>query len=67
MNFVKITMDLVGMPVGQQLRVLLDDGEPIEKVPNSLIRDGQRIVEQQKMGDHWSLLILKVVEYGEIG
>jgi len=47
------------MTTGQMLRVLLDDGEPIENIPGSVIDEGHEIVEQKKTGDHWSVLIKK--------
>jgi sulfite reductase (ferredoxin) len=59
MNFVKVKLDLAAMTTGQLLKVLLDDGEPIENVPRSVADEGHAIVEQQKEGDHWSILIKK--------
>jgi len=59
MNFVKVKVDLSTMTTGQMLRVLLDDGEPIENVPGSVVDEGHEIVEQKKTGDHWSVIIRK--------
>ena len=59
MNFVKVKLDLAAMTTGQLLKVLLDDGEPIENVPRSVADEGHAIVGQQKEGDHWSVLIKK--------
>jgi sulfite reductase (ferredoxin) len=59
MNFVKVLYDLAKMQHGERLRVLLDDGPPIENVPRSVIREGHKVLEQVKVGDHWSILIEK--------
>jgi len=47
------------MTTGQMLRVLLDDGEPIENVPGSVVDEGHEIVKKKISGDHWSVLIRK--------
>ncbi len=59
MNFVKVKLDLATMATGQLLKVLLDDGEPIENVPRSVADEGHNIVMQKKEGDYWSVLIRK--------
>jgi sulfite reductase (ferredoxin) len=59
MNFVKVKLDLATMATGQLLKVLLDDGEPIENVPRSAADEGHNIVMQKKEGDYWSVLIRK--------
>ena len=38
MNFVKIKLNLSKMQKGERVRVLLDDGAPIENVPRSVAR-----------------------------
>jgi sulfite reductase (ferredoxin) len=57
MNFVKVKLDLARMQKGQILKVLLDDGAPIENVPRSVADEGHRVLEQIKTDDHWSVLI----------
>ena len=59
MNFVKVKLDLFKMKTGQTLRVLLDDGEPIENVPGSVVAEGHEIVAQKKINDHWLVIIRK--------
>ncbi len=59
MNFINVKLDLSTMTTGQILRVLLDNGEPIENVPGSVIDEGHEIVEQKKSGDYWSVIIKK--------
>jgi sulfite reductase (ferredoxin) len=60
MNFVKVKLDLAMMGSGQLLKVLLDDGEPIENVPRSVADEGHEIVKQKKENDFWSVFIRKV-------
>lgn len=57
MNFVKTKMELAKMRSGELLRLLLDDGEPIDNVPRSVAEEGHRIAEMTKTGDYWSVLI----------
>ncbi|MBI4396614.1 MAG: sulfurtransferase TusA family protein [Elusimicrobia bacterium] len=59
MNFVKTKIDLAGIGKGDRLRILLDDGPPIENVPRSVAGEGHQVVEQVKQGAHWSVLIEK--------
>ncbi|MDP2644460.1 MAG: sulfurtransferase TusA family protein, partial [Desulfobacterales bacterium] len=59
MNFVKMKLDLSRMSSGQTLRVLLDDGKPIENVPGSLSGEGHELVFQEKIDDYWAVLIKK--------
>ena len=59
MNFVKVKIDLAAMAPGRLLKVLLDDGEPIENVPRSVADEGHEIVELKNEGSHWSVLIRK--------
>lgn len=60
MNFVKTKLVLEMIASGQKLQILLDDGEPIENVPNSVKLEGHKILEQIKTPDgHWQVLIQK--------
>lgn len=59
MNFVKTKLVLETMKVGEQLEVLLDDGEPMDNVPASVKADGHKVVKQDKIEEHWSVLIEK--------
>jgi sulfite reductase (ferredoxin) len=59
MNFVKTKLVLETMNSGQQLEILLDDGEPIENVPNSVKLEGHKILKQEKDGPHWVVVIEK--------
>jgi sulfite reductase (ferredoxin) len=59
MNFVKLKLDLARMQKGQTVRVLLDDGPPIENVPRSAAQEGHKVLEQTRDGNHWAVLIEK--------
>ena len=60
MNFVKTKLVLETMQPGQQLSILLDDGAPIQNVPNSVKLEGHKILKQeQQTGDHWQVIIEK--------
>jgi sulfite reductase (ferredoxin) len=59
MNFVKTKLALEAISSGQRLQILLDDGAPIHNVPRSVAEEGHRIVEQNKIGDHWAVIIEK--------
>lgn len=60
MNFVKTKLALEPMAPGAKLQILLDDGEPIRNVPNSVKLEGHKIVEQAQLPDgHWRVLIEK--------
>ncbi|MDH3975867.1 MAG: sulfurtransferase TusA family protein [Deltaproteobacteria bacterium] len=58
-NYVKAKIRLEMMSVGQTLQILLDDGEPIRNVPNSLKNDGQEIVKMEQVGEYFDLVVKK--------
>jgi sulfite reductase (ferredoxin) len=59
MNFVKTKVELSRMHIGDVLRILLDDGEPIDNVPRSVKTEGHAIVSQERQEDHWQVVIEK--------
>jgi sulfite reductase (ferredoxin) len=59
MNFVKTKIELSTLNSGDLLEILLDDGEPIENVPGSIRSEGHDIVKQDRVDNHWSVLIQK--------
>jgi sulfite reductase (ferredoxin) len=59
MNFVKVKLDLSRMKAGERVRVLLDDGKPIENVPRSVVAEGHMILDQVQEGQHWSIVVEK--------
>ena len=61
MNFVKTKLALESLNTGDKLEVLLDNGEPIENVPNSVAQEGHKVLHKNKQPEgHWSVLIEKV-------
>ncbi|NLE01391.1 MAG: sulfite reductase subunit beta (hemoprotein), partial [Fibrobacter sp.] len=59
MNFVKTKMALSLIKPGQVLKVLLDNGAPVENVPASARAEGHEIISKEPTGDYWSVLIKK--------
>lgn len=59
MNFVKTKLVLDTMTSGQQLKIILDDGEPIQNVPNSVALEGHKVLSKVQNGPHWEVLIEK--------
>jgi sulfite reductase (ferredoxin) len=58
-NFAHTKVQLATMKSGETLEILLDDGEPIENVPGSVILDGDKVLSQKKVSEHWTVLIEK--------
>ncbi len=59
MNFVKTKLVLETMTTGQQLKILLDNGEPIENVPNSVALEGHKVLSKTQNGTYWEVVIEK--------
>lgn len=58
-NFVKTKLKLDTMGEGQVLAVLLDDGEPIRNVPQSLRNEGHEILSQEQIEQAHRVVIRK--------
>ncbi|SHF50554.1 tRNA 2-thiouridine synthesizing protein A [Caldanaerobius fijiensis DSM 17918] len=58
-NFVKVKLKLEQMKSGDVLEVILDDGEPIKNVPRSVKDEGHKILNVERIGDKFKLLIQK--------
>lgn len=59
-NYVRTKLKLEGMEAGEMLEVLLDSGEPIESVPESVTQDGSTVLEKTQVDEStWKLLIRK--------
>ncbi len=57
-NFVKTKLKLETMDPGQLLAVLLDDGEPIRNVPQSVQNEGHTVVTQERdAAGHYRVVI----------
>ncbi len=59
MNFVKTKLVLETLKTGARLMVLLDDGAPIQNVPNSVQMEGHTIVSKTPVDGYWEVLIQK--------
>jgi TusA-related sulfurtransferase len=58
-NFVKTKLKLDTMSAGEILAVILDDGEPIRNVPQSVKNEGHTILTQDQLGSSHRVLIQK--------
>lgn len=58
-NYVKAKIRMEQMEKGQTLELYLDDGEPINNVPTSLRNDGQDVLEIEKIGEYFKVLVKK--------
>ncbi len=58
MTFVKVKLQLAKMGKGEQLEVLLNDGEPLENVPRSCEEQGYKVlsIEPTDEGRHLVLI-----------
>ncbi len=59
-NFVKTKLKLETLEIGDQLMVLLDDGEPIRNVPQSITNEGHQILKLEKVEHYYLVVIQKV-------
>ncbi|WP_103666834.1 sulfurtransferase TusA family protein [Pseudanabaena sp. BC1403] len=59
LSFVRAKLHLEKLESGQLLEVLLDGGEPIEQVPNSLISDGHQVKGIEERDRFFALTVQK--------
>ena len=60
LNFVQAKLHLEDLEIGRRLAIVLDDGEPVENVPESFKGEGQTIEEIRDLGDgHWRVVVRK--------
>lgn len=58
-NAARTLLKLASMDTGERLEVIIDDGEPIAMVPESVEDEGHQIKEQRQREDgRWRLLIV---------
>lgn len=62
LNAVRAKLVLAGLPMGSTLQIYLDDGYPIQNVPQTLVAEGYFIEYRQKKGSFWILSVLKKEE-----
>ncbi len=58
-NWVKTRLTLEDMESGEQLEVVLDDGEPIRNVPRSVKEEGHKLLQVTPEGEGFRILIEK--------
>ncbi|MCC7201559.1 MAG: sulfurtransferase TusA family protein [Nitrospirae bacterium] len=59
-NFVKTKLKLEEMDAGQVLQIIIDEGEPYKNVPRSVLNEGHKILEEEKVEDkHYRIVIEK--------
>ena len=59
MTWVKTKMELQKLNSGDCLKVLIDDGPPIENLPRSVKEDGHKIVKLKCLGEYYEVIIKK--------
>ena len=59
LNAARSRIVMSGYPAGRTLKILLDDGSPIENVPGSLVADGHKVLSREKKGDFWEISVVK--------
>ena len=59
MGSVRARLVLSGVNSGEEILFLVDDGEPIENVPRTLVETGNRIVFRRKKEKYWELCVWK--------
>lgn len=59
-NFVKTKLKLEDMESGQVLQIVIDEGEPYQNVPRSVLNEGHKILEEEKVEEkHYRIVIEK--------
>lgn len=58
-NFVKTKLKLESMEPGATLAVILDAGEPIRNVPQSVSHEGHTVITQEDLSGSYRVLIRK--------
>ena len=49
MNMVYAKVELSKLQPGQVLKLILDDGPPINNVPDSIVREGHKILDKKQL------------------
>lgn len=63
-NFVKTKIKLETMEEGNILAVLLDDGDPIKNVPQSIQNEGHLVLKEEAVGPAFRVIIKKCSREG---
>jgi len=56
-TFARSLLKLEDMMVGEVLEVFLNDGEPLQKVPQSITDEGHKVILIEKVGGKYRMLV----------
>jgi len=56
-NSSRAILELEVMDEGEILEIVIDDGDPIANVPVSLTQEEHEVLDTQRHGDQWRLLV----------
>ena len=59
MTFVKVKLQLAKMEAGQDLEVILNEGEPLNNVPASCEEQGYKVLSIEAVGDGKHRIIIQ--------
>ncbi len=59
LNAIRAKVVLQGLSPDEELEILLDDGAPIENVPQALVAEGHLMLLREKKDDYWFLRVRK--------
>jgi len=59
LNFVKAKLKLEKLEIGDILKVLLDEGEPVRNAPASFAEQGQQVLEVKNLGEYFCVKVLR--------
>ena len=59
MTFVKVKLQLAKMEKGQDLEVILNEGEPLNNVPASCEEQGYQVLSIEEVGDGKHRIIIR--------
>jgi sulfite reductase (ferredoxin) len=59
MNFVKVKIELSKIKSGQKVGFYLDDGDPINNVPQSVKKEGNKIISTDANYNGYNLLVVQ--------
>lgn len=58
-TFVKTKLALEKVEIGEIIVVVLDQGQPLENVPRSLKDEGHQIIQVERLGEAFKILVRK--------
>lgn len=58
-NAARSRLVMAGAPDGAHLTIYLDEGSPIENVPQALVADGHFVEKREKKGNFWAIHVVK--------